>query len=135
MNSHKHISFHFPAGFAMCSSEPKEAEHCSKGKTSRQQIHPPRRTQKTRTSTQSHAVPIPAVFKAQRPSGRCTSGIRKSHELGRRGRPGTGLLPSGGVPGVAPSLSGHSGPGAGEQPPGLDNSHPARLFLSSRPGR
>lgn len=116
MNSHKHISFHFPSCFAMCSSEPKEAEHRSRDKNAPRTDTSPGRIQKTRTSRQSRGVPSLAVFKAQRPSGRYASRIRKSHELGGAGTRND-------TP-PHPPLS-----------PGLGNLHPARLFLSSRPGR
>lgn len=83
----------------------------------------PRRIQKARTSTQSPGVPVLAVLKAK-------AAKRALHvEDPKKART------SRGAPGNRPFTPRALGPLPREQPPGLGNDHPARLFLSSRPRR
>lgn len=86
--SREHISFLFPACFAMCSSEPKGDERCSRGRMYHAQRHP---LVVFRKQGHPWGAAHPA-FKAQRPSGRSTSRLRKGHERGC-GRPGSREAP------------------------------------------
>lgn len=95
MNSHKHISFHFPSCFAMCSSEPKEAEHRSREKMPREQIHP---LVVSRKRGHPGSPVVSPAWPCLRHNGQAGAALRGSEKAtnwggggggGRKGEPGT----------------------------------------------